>query len=39
MVKYYQGLSNTMNNLHDYDIVWRDKYSSLLIIFTLDYKL
>ena len=39
MLKYYQGLSNTMSNNHSYDIVWKDKYSSLLITFTFDFKL
>jgi len=39
MLKYYQGLSNTMSNYHPYGIVWKDKYSSMLITFTLDYKL
>ena len=39
MLKYYQGLSNSMSNNHSYDIEWKDKYSSLLVTFTLDYKL
>lgn len=39
MLKYYQGLSNSMSNNHSYDIVWKDKYSSLLMTVTLDYKL
>ena len=39
MIKYYQGLSNTMKNPYTDDIIWRDKYSSLLITLALDYKL
>jgi len=39
MLKYYQGFSNSMSNNHPYDIVWKDKYSSMLLTFTLDYKL
>lgn len=39
MLKYYQGISNTMSNNHPHDIVWKDRYSSLLMTFTIDYKL
>lgn len=39
MLNYYQGLSNSMSNNHSYDIVWKDKYSSLLIKFIIEYRL
>lgn len=39
LLKYYLGISNTMSNNHPHDIVWKDRYSSLLMTFTISYKL
>lgn len=39
LLKYYQGLSNSMSNNHDYEIEWEDSYNSMVLSFTVDYTL
>ncbi len=39
IIRYYQGFNNIMKNPYNDDLIWKDKYSSLLISLTFNYKM